>query len=272
MKRILVTGGDGYFGSSIVQTLLEKGQTVRVMSRNPQPDNLADNLEWAQADVLTGEGIEAALDGVHTVVNCMSSPLENTYEVDIVGTRNFLAQAKQQGIQYVLHISIIGIDRVMFPYYQYKLGAELVVAESGIPYLISRIAQFYYFVDYLLSPLNEAQSDELAVPLDVQFQAMSEKDAAVHLAPYIIEARETGRLQEIAGTQILTLAELVPHWLQAQNIDKTIKPANDTDNDLPFFNAFGDGFVNGYNTNPEIAVGSITWKDYLQQRYAQAVK
>lgn len=269
MKRILVTGGDGVFGRVIVKILLEQGQIVRVMSRKAAPENLQETLEWAQADVITGQGVEAALSDVHTIVNCMSSPGERTYETDIVGTRNFLMKAKEMKIQYLVHISIIGVDRIMYPYYQYKLGSELVVAECGIPYLMSRIAQFYYLVDYWLSPLRKVEADELAIPVDVQFQAISHDDAAAYLTPYIIDDTDTGRLPDFGGAEIMRLEALAAAWLKAQGIHKTIKPATDVDNDLPAFNAFGDGFVKGYNTNPDKRVHGLSWIEYLRQRYGE---
>ncbi len=272
MKRILVTGGDGVLGRSIVQKLLAEGQLVRVMSRKAAPDALANNLEWAQADVISGTGVAEALQDVHTIVNCMSSPLADTYETDIAGTQRFLDQAKQSGVQYVLHISIIGIDRVMFPYYQYKLGSELVVAESGIPYTISRIAQFHYFVDYLISPLRDVTGDTVTIPVDVQFQPISPDDVATYLAPHIIKGQTTRRLPDFGGAAILTLKQLVQQWLEAQGIDKSIVPASDANHDLPFLNVFGDGFVKGYNTNPEQRVGDLSWQDYLIEQYGQPVK
>lgn len=272
MKSILVTGGDGFLGRCIVNKLLTEGQSVRVMSRKVAPDNLADNLEWIQADVVSGAGVVEALKGIHTIVNCMSSPMVDTYETDIAGTKRFLMQANQSGVQYILHISIIGIDRIIYPYYQYKLGSELVVAESGIPYMISRIAQFHYFVDYLLSPLRDVESDTVSVPVDVQLQPISPDDVATHLVPYIIAGDYTGRLPDSGGPEILTLKQLAEYRLEAQGINKTIVPATDEIHDLPFFNLFADGFVKGYNTNPENKIGNLSWQLYLKERYRESIK
>jgi uncharacterized protein YbjT (DUF2867 family) len=269
MKRILVTGGDGVLGKSIVHTLTTQGQVVRVMSRKAKPDNLPDTVEWAQADVTTGVGIDEALKDVHTIVNCMSSPMANTYETDIEGLRVFLIHAKQRNIQYLVHISIIGIDRIMYPYYQYKLGSELVVIESEIPYLISRVAQFPYFIDYLISPLRDVDKDEVAIPVDVQFQPISPADVASYLAPIIVDGTTVGRLDDFGGPEVLTLHDILSTWLEAQGINKTIKPATESENDLPFFENFGDGFVKGYNTNRDQKIGDNTWADYLKQTYIE---
>ncbi len=266
MKRILITGGNGTLGRQLVASLQEKS-IVRVMSRHPQSDNTGNQVEWAQADVTTGEGVTEALQQADIIVNCLSSPMADTYEADIKGTKNLLAQAKHLGVQYVLHISIIGIDRIIYRYYQYKLGAELVVVESGIPYAIARIGQFHSFVDYLLSPLKQAEGDEVSIPVDVKFQPIDTTDVVAHLAPYILEATYQGRLPDFAGPDILNLKDLASSWLKAQGMSHAIKPATDEAHDLPFLNYVGDGFVKGYNTNKNNRIGKISWQDYLDQTY-----
>lgn len=267
MKHILVTGGDGYLGRTIVENLQLQGQHVRVMSRKSKPESLTEPLEWQQADILTGDGIVEALDGIDVIVNCMSNPLADTYAIDVLGTSKLLATAKTSGVKHIVHISIIGIDRIISPYYQYKLGAELAVIESGIPYTIARISQFHGFVDYIVSALNDITTDEVYIPIDVKFQPMSPIDVAAHLAPTIIGDDAHGRLADFGGPQILTLKQIVQDWLAAQGKHQAIHPATESHNDIPFLGMFGDGFVQGYNTAPENCIGVIAWADYLQQTY-----
>jgi uncharacterized protein YbjT (DUF2867 family) len=56
VTRVLVTGGTGVLGREVVSRLLEKGYTVRIMSRSPRRGTT--NVEWAQAQMLTAEGLE----------------------------------------------------------------------------------------------------------------------------------------------------------------------------------------------------------------------
>jgi len=55
MTRVLVTGGTGGLGRDVVARLLETGYRVRIMSRSPRRGT--PNAEWAQAHLLTGEGL-----------------------------------------------------------------------------------------------------------------------------------------------------------------------------------------------------------------------
>lgn len=64
----LVTGGSGFIGGHLLTKLRERGIAVRCLVRRPSTALPAD-VETAQADWATGQGMEAALAGVDTVIH-----------------------------------------------------------------------------------------------------------------------------------------------------------------------------------------------------------
>ncbi|HET9006123.1 MAG TPA: NAD-dependent epimerase/dehydratase family protein, partial [Actinomycetes bacterium] len=64
----LVTGGTGTLGRLVVPRLRDAGAEVRVLSRRPHEP--ADGVEFAVGDLATGEGLDAAVDGIGTIVHC----------------------------------------------------------------------------------------------------------------------------------------------------------------------------------------------------------
>src|SRR5829696_7485836 len=68
--KILVTGGTGHLGTSVVARLKERGDHVRVLARRPGSD---PTLEWVQGDLATGEGIDTAVAGVETVIHAATN-------------------------------------------------------------------------------------------------------------------------------------------------------------------------------------------------------
>ena len=120
-REILVTGGTGSLGSGVVDRLNVAGEDVRVMSRYRRANTV-------RADLLTGEGLEEAVEGIGTIIHCASSPLRKTRQVDVEGTRRLLQEAARAGVSHVVFISIVGIDRnPYYPYFRHKLAAERAV-------------------------------------------------------------------------------------------------------------------------------------------------
>ena len=61
--KILVTGGTGKVGTEVVQALLRRGESVRVLTRNKEA-KLPDGAEVAIGDLLDADSVRSALNGV----------------------------------------------------------------------------------------------------------------------------------------------------------------------------------------------------------------
>jgi uncharacterized protein YbjT (DUF2867 family) len=62
--RILLTGATGYVGGSLLPVLLAAGHEVRALARRPERASLPEACEVVKGDVSTGEGLDAALEGI----------------------------------------------------------------------------------------------------------------------------------------------------------------------------------------------------------------
>src|SRR5215218_5250856 len=101
---ILVTGGTGTLGCQVVPRLRESGREVRVLSRHGNESK--DGVEYVTGDLLKGEGIEPAVDGVETILHLAGGP-----KGDDEATRNLMRAASRAGARHVVYISVIGADR-----------------------------------------------------------------------------------------------------------------------------------------------------------------
>ena len=132
---ILVTGGTGTLGRFVVGRLRDAGREVRVLSRQAREPE--QGLEFATGDLDTGEGIDAAVEGVGTIVH-----LAGAQKGDGKKAATLVAAASRAGVRHLVHISVVGVDRVpvasgvdraMFGYFESKRAAEEVVAGSDVP-------------------------------------------------------------------------------------------------------------------------------------------
>src|SRR5258708_23338641 len=85
MQRILITGGTGTLGRQVTTQLREAGYQIRLMSRGPAPSTVSPGTEWVRADLETGQGLAAAVQGVDIIVHTASSPLWHSQQVDVDG-------------------------------------------------------------------------------------------------------------------------------------------------------------------------------------------
>src|SRR2546423_821002 len=102
---VLVTGGTGTLGRLVVPRLRGAGRAVRVLSRSSHEPG--DGVEFSIGDLATGEGIDAAVDGVQTVVHCAGDA-----SGDEVKAGNLVRAASRAGVRHLVNISVVGAERV----------------------------------------------------------------------------------------------------------------------------------------------------------------
>lgn len=256
-RQILVTGGAGGLGRELAPRLQTAGHTVRIMSRRPQPANLTPGLVWAQADIETGTGLAEAVAGVEAIIHCASSPMRRTKEIDVDGTRRLLEAARIARVKHFIYVSIVGIDRIPYAYYQHKLAAEGVVQAGGVPYSILRATQFHSLIDFALRGV--AKLPFALTFTDFKFQTIDTPEVAARLSE-IATAPPAGRLPDLGGPQVMTLGEMARLWFAIQA--KPYRLAR-----LPLPGKIAHGFRQGYNTCPDHRDGKVTWAAWLQRTY-----
>ena len=155
-KKILVTGADGFIGSHLAETLVERGFSVRAFvyynsfnswgwldSAAPQIKN---NLDVFAGDIRDPHGVKKAMTGCDTVLHLAAlvgipysyhSP-DSYVDTNIKGTLNILQAAKELGVLKIVHTStseVYGTARFVpiteehplqgqSPYSASKIGAD----------------------------------------------------------------------------------------------------------------------------------------------------
>ena len=255
--HVLVTGGTGTLGREVVRAVSAAGHHATTMSRQPAPSATAAP-RWATAHLVTGEGLAAAVADVDVVIHAASDPRGDP-AADEEGTRRLAAAARDAGVRHLVYVSIVGIDRIPFPYYARKLAAERALAASGQPHSILRATQFHSFVDVLFRKAAGAMPLVMPLPAGYQVQSVDIGDVAARLLR-AIDAGPQGLLPDYGGPERLTVREAAQAWKAARGVGKPIVP-------FPGFNATAAGFRAGHNTLPADTPaenrGRLTWAEWL---------
>jgi len=107
---ILVTGGTGFFGRSLVRTLLGMGHSVRVLSRDA---GCAAHplVSIHRGDLTSDQNLHAALAGCNAVFHCAGEKHDagRMLAVNVDATRRLFALSRDTGIKFFCHLSSVGV-------------------------------------------------------------------------------------------------------------------------------------------------------------------
>lgn len=107
--RVLVTGGSGYLGETVVRKLRERGDDVRVFDLVDNEDRPTE-VEYFRGDIRDRDAVRRALDGVRVVHHDVAQvPLakdrEQFWSVNVEGTRVLLDAALAAHVEKVVLVS-----------------------------------------------------------------------------------------------------------------------------------------------------------------------
>ncbi|MFD8751287.1 SDR family oxidoreductase [Kitasatospora sp. NPDC059577] len=254
---VLVTGGTGTLGRQVVPLLRAAGRPVRVLSRHERP--AADGVSHACVDLLgdpaeTAARLDRALAGVDTVLHLAGGP-----KGDDAATRLLVAAARQAGVRHLVHISVIGADRIPLGYFRAKHAAEEAVAGSGLPYTVLRAAQFHDLAFTVVEKL--AKLPVVPAPGGVRWQPVDVREVAARMVELAL-AEPAGAVPDLAGPAVYEMRELTRRYLQARGRSRRQLPVR-----VP--GKVGRAYRAGDNLAPAGAEhGRRTWEEFLAERLA----
>ena len=113
-RPVLVTGATGFVGWHIARKLLERGDEVRVLVRDPKRLRELDGAEIVQGDLRDAASLTRACEGCSVAFHAAADyrlwtrdPRE-MFRSNVEGTRNFLNAAKSAGLGRVVYTSTVG--------------------------------------------------------------------------------------------------------------------------------------------------------------------
>jgi uncharacterized protein YbjT (DUF2867 family) len=216
---IVVAGGTGTLGTSLVQRLAEAGLAVRVLTRDlARAQHLGPGVDVVRGDVRDPASIGRALRGAGTVISAVQgftgpggiSPAS----VDRAGNANLIDTATTAGAAFVL-ISVVGACAGhpigLFPA---KHDAEETLRASGVPWTIIRATAFMQTWSEIMTKTLCASGK---IPVlgrgDNPVNFVSATDVAALAALAVTDPGLRGQVVQLGGPDNLTfnqLAVIVP--------------------------------------------------------------
>jgi uncharacterized protein YbjT (DUF2867 family) len=248
--KIAVAGGTGVAGRWTVEALRADGHEAIVIARS------------AGCDLVTGAGLDAALAGVDAVIdatNVASSGRKRSSAFFESTARTLMRAAAAAGVRHIVALSIIGLDRVPYGYYQGKLRQEQVLAQSPVPVSVLRAAQFHEFPGQYLATMRGP------VVLVPRWRAQPVAAREVGAALARIAAGQPVAMSELAGPDEEIMADMIRQVVRARGDRRLVVSVR-----VPGAAGTGMAAGGGLPDRPGLR-GTQTFSDWLAEQRARGL-
>lgn len=148
MSTVFVTGGTGLAGANICQQLVERGDEVRALVRNPdEAASLASiGVELVQGDITDGDDVLRASKGCDAAIHSAallggsSQNLDDFRAVNFDGTCHVLDAGKAHGMRRVVALSTSTFFDLSVP--GHREDAPVLADPPDDPYTVTKLAAF----------------------------------------------------------------------------------------------------------------------------------
>jgi|HubBroStandDraft_3_1064219.scaffolds.fasta_scaffold74272_1 dihydroflavonol-4-reductase len=147
-STIFVTGATGQTGANVCEQLIQRGDKVRALVRNPDDAVALSEIgvEVVKGDVSDPDDVLRAADGAEAAIHCAallggaSQNLDDFKAVNMVGTTNVLDAAKAHGMRRVVALSTATFFNLStdLPFEE----APVLASPPGDPYTVTKLAAF----------------------------------------------------------------------------------------------------------------------------------
>lgn len=193
--KFAVIGGTGLIGSRVVENLNAAGHQAT-------PHSLSTGV-----DIISGQGVAAAVAGMDVVINVANSPTFDSASLAFFrhSMENLLAASEQARVRHFVILSIVGVEHVPdLVYYRAKVVQENILRAGPIPYSIVHATQFMEFMEATLAMTTEG--DTVRLPR-TPIQPVAAADVA-NMVAEVAAGSPLNDVVSIAGPDVYPLDDL----------------------------------------------------------------
>jgi uncharacterized protein YbjT (DUF2867 family) len=206
--KVLVAGATGAVGSELVKALLQRGASVRALTRTqPKPGTFPGAVEIALGDLTDPVSVAEAMKGVDELFLLIGNvPDEFTQALTAYGL------AKKAGLKHVTYLSVFNADQFLeVPHFAAKAAVEEAIRAGGVPYTILRPGYFVQNERRLKAVLTGP--GVYPIPAGNQGLAVVDvRDIAELAAISLTEEGHKGKTYDLVSSEMLTGPGAAATW------------------------------------------------------------
>jgi nucleoside-diphosphate-sugar epimerase len=143
-RRVFITGGTGYMGSSLIPVLLERGHRVRALVRPNSKGQVTPGCEVVSGDPLDANSYRNLIRPADTFVHLVGVPrpspskAEEFRAVDLVSAREAINVAAELGMRHFIYLSVAHPAPMMKSYIAVRAECEQMIHQQRLNATILR--------------------------------------------------------------------------------------------------------------------------------------
>ena len=222
----LVTGATGYIGGRLVRRLAAEGRPVRALARRPE---LVRDVDVVRADLLTGSGLEEALEGCSTayyLIHSMEAGVNGDFAArDRRMAEGFAQAAARAGVERIVYLGgIVPADGARSPHLRSRLEVEEILL-SAVPGSTALRASIVIGAGSSSFRILVRLVERLRVlPLprwrENRTQPIDERDVIEFLARTPQVPGAAGRSLDVAGPDVMTYGRMIERIAEAMGVGR----------------------------------------------------
>ena len=224
----LITGASGYVGGRLLRRLAGEDRPLRALARRPERVEALPGVEAVRADLLSGEGLDAALDGISTAYYLVHS-------MEPASDGGFAARDRRAAEAFGRAAAGAGVERIVYlggiapagPHSTH-LGSRLEVEEillTAVPRSTALRASIVIGAGSSSFRLLVRLVERLRVlPLpgwrSNRTQPIDERDVIEYLARTPSVPAAEGRSLDVAGPDVMTYSEMIDQIAESMGVGR----------------------------------------------------
>ena len=215
-RNAVVTGAFSYTGRYVAKRLLERGVSVRTLTRNPGREGpFGDAVKALPLDFSDPDGLRRSMEGAGVLYNTYWIRFARggtTFDQAVDNSKLLFDAAVKAGVERIVHFSVANASsESRLPYFRGKGQVEEILKASGLSYAIIRPTLVFGEGDLLLNNMAWALRRFPVFPVFGRGDYRAQPIHAGDLAAQAVDAgsKDDSFVADAAGPETFTFEELL---------------------------------------------------------------